>query len=550
MKNQFDQLADEYLADLYLRHPALATDSGIHDFDGHLEDMSKGSLADETSAATEFKRRFAELAVNGLHAGRQVDHAILTSKIEARLLELEQIKTHERNPRIYSDVISTGLLPLALFEFAPAQKRLRSVIERERQVPRLLESARENLGGIAPILHKTSIDSLQGTLSFVRNDLPLAFKEVSDPNLIAEFSRTTASSANAIEEFIEELNRRGPDADRSFALGRPLYEARLRSEEGIDVSSTTLLAIAERELAAAQREFRETTARIDSNRDPMDLWREVESDHAPAGELANEARKQLQTLIEVIKERQILSLPEARPPIVSSSPDFMRWTFASLWTSGPFEPNPSPPRYFVTDVDPAWNERQKEEYLCSINFPQLWITSIHEAYPGHAVQAAYMSQVESKVRRIWALGSIAFIEGWAHYTEQMMVDEGFGGGDPRLKLGQLADALLRLCRFVVAIKEHTMGMTVEDATQFFKTNAYLGETPARIEAERGTFDPGYLAYSVGKIAIMKLRTDFKNKMGAGFSLREFHDRLLRNGVAPLWAHRRLLLGDDQGPVIS
>jgi len=209
-----------------------------------------------------------------------------------------------------------------------------------------------------------------------------------------------------------------------------------------------------------------------------------------------------------------------------------------------------PARYLITDVDPKWSDKQKEEYLGSINYPQLWTTSIHEVYPGHFVQGVFLKQVKSQVRRVAAIAPASFVEGWAHYTEQMMIDEGFGGGDPKIRLGQHADALLRLCRFVVGIREHTDGMTVDQGTQFFMRNAYMGETPSRIEAERGTFDPTYLVYTVGKLAIMKLRDDYKRDHHDDFSLQEFHDRLLSNGNAPLWVHRQMLLPGDKGKLIE
>ena len=219
-------------------------------------------------------------------------------------------------------------------------------------------------------------------------------------------------------------------------------------------------------------------------------------------------------------------------------------------TPGPLESRPLPARYLITDVDPKWTDKQKEEYLASLNYGQLWTTSIHEAYPGHYVQGAYLKQVNSPVRKSWAIAPGSFVEGWAHYTEQMMLEEGFGNDDPKIKMGQLADALLRLCRFVVGIREHTEGMTVEQGTIFFMQNAFMGETPSRLEAERGTFDPTYLVYTVGKLAILKLRDDYKRYRKEEFSLQDFHDRLLSNGNAPLWVHRQMLMPGDKGKLIE
>ncbi len=311
-----------------------------------------------------------------------------------------------------------------------------------------------------------------------------------------------------------------------------------------------MLKIAERELAKAQDEFRKTAGEIDSRRPVLAVWSDVQRDHPPAGALVEEAQKQLDALVKFIREKKIVTLPEGPGPKVAPTPEFMRWSTASMWTPGPFEGRQLPARYLITDVDPAWTEKQKSEYLSSINFPQLWSTSIHEAYPGHFVQGAYLKQAPSNVRKTWALAPASFVEGWAHYTEQMMLEEGFGAGDPKMKLGQLADALLRLCRFVVGIRLHTAGMTVDQATRFFMENAYMGETPSRIEAERGTFDPTYLVYTVGKLAILKLREDYKRYRRDNFSLQEFHDRLLSNGFAPIWAHRRMLMPEERGKLLE
>ena len=307
---------------------------------------------------------------------------------------------------------------------------------------------------------------------------------------------------------------------------------------------------ANRQLSKAQDEFRKTAARIDPKRDPQAVWAEIQRDHPKAGTLVQEASRQLDELVKFINEKKIVTLPPAEKPIVMATPDFMRWSTASMWTPGALERGPSRARYLITDVDPAWTERQKEEYLGSINYEQLWTTTIHEAYPGHYVQGMYLRQVASPVRKTSAIAPGSFVEGWAHYTEQMMLEEGFGGGDPKLKMGQLADALLRLCRFVVGIREHTDGMKVEQATRFFMDNAYMGETPSRIEAERGTFDPTYLVYTVGKLAILKMRDDYRRYRGKDFSLQEFHDKLLQNGNAPLWVHRQLLMPGDKGKLLE
>ena len=547
---KFPKLVAEYLQDLHSRHPVLAAASGLHAWDGQLEDYSPQALSAESNAIKAFQARLEKIPPLELRLTDTFDYQILASNMDARLLELERVQSYERNPQVYNDPISTGLLQLAMFEYAPADSRLRHVIAKENLVPRLLDSARANIRKPPAVFLKVAIDSFKGTLSFIQSDLPRAFISVKDQKLQSEFKKSTRTAAEAVGRYIKHLQGTKPDPAATFAIGKENYEAKLKYDEGIDVPVATLLKIAERELSKTQQQFRDAAALIDRKRDPLAVWAGVQRDHPKAGALVEEAQKQLDALVRFIEEKKIVTLPRAESPVVAPTPDFMRWSSASMWTPGPFESRPLPARYLITDVDPKWTEKQKEEYLGSINYPQLWTTSIHEVYPGHFVQGTYLKQVMSPVRKLWSIAPGSFVEGWAHYTEQMMIDEGFGGGDPTIRMGQLADALLRLCRFVVGIREHTQGMTVDQATRFFMENAYMGETPSRIEAERGTFDPTYLVYSVGKLAILKLRDDYKRDRKEEFSLQEFHDRLLSNGNAPLWVHRRMLLPGDKGKLIE
>jgi uncharacterized protein (DUF885 family) len=547
---KFPQFVSEYLQDLHSRHPMLAAASGIHTWDTQLEDYSTQALSAESNAIKAFQTRLEKIPPLELRLSDIFDYQILASNMGGRLLELERIQSHLRNPQVYSDPISTGLLQLAMFESAPADVRLRQVIAKENLAPRLLDSARLNIRKPPAVFLKVALDSFKGTLSFVQTDLPKAFSSVDDPTLQSEFKKSTRTAAEAIAKYVKHLQGTKSDPQAAFAIGKENYEAKLKYDEGIEVPVDTLLKIGERELSNTQEQFRKTAELIDRKRDPMAVWADVQRDHPKAGTLVEEAQKQLDALVRFIDEKKIVTLRKAESPVVSPTPDFMRWSTASMWTPGPLESRALPARYLITDVDPKWTDKQQEEYLGSINYPQLWSTSIHEVYPGHFVQGTYLKQVTSPVRKLWSMAPASFVEGWAHYTEQMMIDEGFGGGDPRIRMGQLADALLRLCRFVVGIREHTRAMTVDQATRFFMVNAYMGETPSRIEAERGTFDPTYLVYTVGKLAIMKLREDYKRDRNKEFSLQEFHDRLLSDGNAPLWVHRQMLLPGDKGKLIE
>jgi uncharacterized protein (DUF885 family) len=236
--------------------------------------------------------------------------------------------------------------------------------------------------------------------------------------------------------------------------------------------------------------------------------------------------------------------------MVAPTPDFYRWSFASMWTPGPFESKPSRAYYYLTDVDPAWSEERQHEYLRDYNLPTLWSISIHEVYPGHFLHYQHLRRVTSKARKSILFAPSSFVEGWAHYCEQMMIEAGFARNDDGVKLGQLAEALIRLVRFIVGIKLHTEDMSVEQAVRLFREEAYLEESSARREAERGTFDPTYLVYSAGKMMLLKLRQDYKQQQGKAFSLRTFHDTLLGNGTAPFWLHRQLMLGTDAGDLLE
>jgi len=235
---------------------------------------------------------------------------------------------------------------------------------------------------------------------------------------------------------------------------------------------------------------------------------------------------------------------------VAPTPEFYRWSFASMWTPGPFESKPTRAYYYLTDAEASWSPERQTEHLRDYNLPTLWSVSIHEVYPGHFLHYQHLRKVTSRARKSILFASASFVEGWAHYCEQMMIENGFGREDPSIRLGQLAESLIRLVRFIVGIKLHTEDLSVEQGVRMFREEAYLEEATARREAERGTFDPTYLVYSAGKMMLLKLRQDYKAQQGKAFSLRTFHDTLLSNGTAPFWLHRELMLGSDAGDVLE
>ena len=284
--------------------------------------------------------------------------------------------------------------------------------------------------------------------------------------------------------------------------------------------------------------------------DPLQTWARTKAEHPSPGELVGVGRQQLDELRTYLERQSIITLPPGEPITVAPTPDFYRWSFASMWTPGPFEAKPTRAYYYLTDVDPSWPDDRQQEYLRDYNYPTLWSISIHEVYPGHFLQYQHLRRVESKARKSIMFAPASFVEGWAHYCEQMMIEAGFGRDDQGVKLGQLAEALIRLVRFIVAIRLHAEDLSVEQGVRLFREEAYLEETSARREAERGTFDPTYLVYSAGKLMLLKLRQDYKEQKRKDFSLRTFHDTLLGNGAAPFWLHRQLMLGGDSDAVLE
>ena len=539
----FPHFVDDYLAYLYEVLPTQACLDGVHLHDDLLEDLSRPAIDADVRALSGFSRRLNQIDSSLLSPVEQVEHRIVGANIESRMYELEAIRTWDRNPQVYSDALGMSLAGQALFAYSPEAERARRVVSKLRQVPRLVQAARDNIKETPGIFVKVGLEAWRGALKFIESDLPRAFSTLDDLHILGDLADTSTEAAAAISSYIDYLETDlAPRAKASFRLGRERFEQKLKIEEGITLSADRLLTIALRELHEVQEEFRSVASRIDGG-DPLEVWRKAKDDHPAPGTLVAVAQSHLQELEAFLQRQAIVTVPAGEPVIVAPTPEFFRWAFATMWTPGPFETKPSRAYYYLTDIDRSWPPDRQNEHLRDFNLPALWSISIHEVYPGHFLQAQHSRQVESKVRRSTLLASNAFVEGWAHYCEQMMMEAGFRRGDATLRLGQLAEALIRLARFVVGIRLHCEDLSVEQGMRFFRDEAFLEEATARREAERGTFDPGYIVYSLGKLMMLKLRHDYQEQIAGKFSLRTFHDAVLAQGTAPLWAHRRLLLND-------
>ncbi len=535
---------DDLLSYLHETHPTHAALDGVHAHDDLLEDLSRHGIDSEVRALSGYLRRLDEIDREGLTPIERLEHRMLSDNIRARMFEFEQIRTWEKNPQYYSDILASSLAGQALFSHAPAGERARRVLSKLRQTPRLIQAARDNIKEPPGIFVKVGTETMRGALKFIEKELPRAFADVDDLHLLGDLADAQTEAAEAVAAYIDYLEKEvAPKARASFRLGRDLFEQKLRLDEGLTVPVDRLLTIALGELKATQEAFKTLASRVNGG-DPLEVWARTKAQHPAPGELVAIGRQQLDELRTFLERQAIVSVPSGEPVMVAETPDFYRWSFASMWTPGPFEAKPTRAYYYLTDADKSWPRERQEEYLRDYNSPTLWSISVHEVYPGHFLHYQHLRRVESKARKSILFAPASFVEGWAHYSEQMMVEAGFGRQDYRIRLGQLAEALIRLARFVVCIRLHAEDMSVEQGVRFFREEAFMEEASARREAERGTFDPTYLVYSVGKLMLLKLRQDYKQAQGKSFSLRTFHDTLLGQGTAPFWLHRQLMLGEE------
>jgi uncharacterized protein (DUF885 family) len=535
---------DDYLQYLQESRPTVAALDGVHAHDDLLEDLGRPAIEADLRALAGFARRLSEIDPAGMTEVEKAEHPVLADHIKARMFDLEEVRTWEKNPQLYADTLASSLATQALFTFAPSTERARRVLSKLRQAPRLIQAARDNVKDPPGIFVKVGIETFNGALRFIEHDLPRAFRDVDDLHLLGDLADASTEAANAIRAYVETLETElAPKARASFRLGRDRFEQKLKLEEGLGISADRLLAIAERELATTEDAFRSAASKLNGG-DPAEAWAKAKSQHPAPGELIKAAEQQLGELQSFVEKQKLLTLPDSERVVVAPTPDFFRWSSASMWTPGPFETKPSRAYYYLTDVDRKWSPERQVEHLRDFNYGTLWCISIHEVYPGHFVQYQHLRKVESKIRKSIFFAPATCVEGWAHYCEEMMWDSGLGNGDPETHIGQLLNALLRDVRFMSAIGLHTEGMSVEQSVKMFETQAYQDHGNALQQARRGTFDPGYLNYTLGKLMIMKLRDDWTTSRGGKTAWHEFHDRLLQFGEPPIPLVRRYMLGAD------
>lgn len=539
----FTALAGEYLEDIFRRQPTQATDLGIHKYDDQLENYSRQGVMDAIAAARGFRDRVNAIDPSGLSFDRQLDREQLLHAIDSRILMLAVVRPWAKDADSYSSGLTNTAYVMIKRRFAPPEERLRKLIAREKAMPAALLEARKNIETPPQIYTQIAIEQIDGNRSFFESAVPGGFKDVKDQALLDEFKKTNDAVIAALVDYKkwlqDDLLKRSKG---EFAFGQDTFRRKLSADEMIDVPLDELLTIAERDLRRNQASFAEVAHNIDAKKTPDQVLAAIAAVHPAAPKLLEYTQKELDAIGRFMTEHHIITIPSAAPARVQETPPFLRaTTSASMDIPGPFEKVATEAYYNMTLPDPKLSAKETEEFMGQWYYAAIANVSVHEVWPGHYLQFLYARDFPSDIRKVF--GAATNSEGWAHYCEQMVVDEGFHRDDPRYRLAQIQDALLRNARFIVGIRMHTRGMTVQQAEQFFIKEAYQPPPVARSEAKRGTSDATYGYYTMGKLMILKLRDDYKAKKGAQYSLQDFHDSFIKLGPLPLPLMRKAMLGE-------
>lgn len=551
------KLADALVESHCAANPLEAVALGQHQQDGCFIVPDRAALANERERLTELDRKLKAISADRLAPEERRDWRLMRHAIDSQRWHLEQQREPWRNPMFYARLLDASIYLKR--DFKPLEERIRDITAVLRYAPANFAAARDNLDATLPRLFvEGAIQVALGMQKFLDNDVAREAQAVSDAATRRDFERAKTIAVGEFAAYANWLKaEKLPHADESFAVGKEAYEQMLQAEL-VDLSAAEVLALGMRELKAEQQRFAQAAAIIDAKSTPHDVYKTIQREHPAAAELIPEARKHLEVLRQRLIDRRIVTVPsEVRAQVAETLPPFRAMSFASMDTPGPFETKATAAYYYITPVEPTWPPEQAEEWLTAFNNYTTDVVSIHEAYPGHYLQfLALNASSASTVAKVFT--SYAFVEGWAHYTEQMMIDEGYGQPTnpatatraeqllgAKYRLAQSDEALLRLCRLCCSARMHTQGMSVDEATRFFMENCYYEAKPARQEAIRGTYDPGYLYYTLGKLMILKLRDDWRAQEGSRYSLQRFHDELLRHGAPPIRVLREIMLTDPR-----
>ncbi len=537
---EWDAYVNEYINSYFAAQPHVAVIAGRHEFDGKLPNWSAEGIKGELQRLSALRERARGFADASLDERQRFERDYLVSVIDGDMFWLETAELPFTNPQFYGGALDPNVYVSR--EYAPPDARLRAFTAYAKNVPEAARQIRANLRTPMPRTYvQIGRITFGGLASYFEKDVPAVFASVTDPQLQSEFRAANLSAIQAMKELDSWLASLEPTATNDFALGAEKFSKMLKATERVDVPLEELEAAGRRDLERNVAALREACAAIEPGKTVQECIEKVKADK-PEGGPVEGARKQLVELKTFLTEKNLVTIPGPEQANVAESPPYQRWNFAYIDIPGPFEKN-LPSIYYIAPPDPAWSPKEQAEYV-----PGKWdllFTSVHEVWPGHFLQFLHANRAPSKFGQVFV--GYAFAEGWAHYTEEMMWDAGLGNGDQRAHVGQLLNALLRNARYLSAIGMHTGKMTVEDSEKLFREQGFQDAGTARQQAARGTFDPAYLNYTLGKLMIMKLREDWTASRGGRAAWKEFHDKFLTYGGPPVPLVRAAMLGKDAGP---
>jgi uncharacterized protein (DUF885 family) len=537
----FARFVDDYFEAGNRYSPTEAVGAGFHAYDAQIEDRSRARIEARIAEQHAFLDRLGGFDRAQLAFDNAIDAQAIDGQIRSQLQTLETVKLWAKSPMSYAGLPGGAIDALMKRDFAPKKDRLRAMVARLRGIPAIYAAAKANVGDPPKEFTDVALGRARGTGGFLEGSVATWARDAAggDAALLAEFEAANKEAIAANRAFVDWLKTDlQPRSKGSYVLGEALFLDKLRYEEMVELPLADLLAKGEANLQKDHDAFVATAKQIDASKTAAQVMAMLGQQHPTADDLIPAVRRSVEAARQFVIAKDLVTIPSEVRPRVEPTPPYARGTgFASMDTPGPYETRATEAFYYVEPVEPDWDAKHKDEHLRLFNTPVVGLINIHEAFPGHYVQFLYSPRYPTKTRKLLGAGSNA--EGWAHYCEQMMVDQGFGGGDPRIRLAQLSEALVRDCRYVVGIKLHTKGMTVEEGAKLFVDQCFQEPAVAYVEARRGTFNPTYLYYTLGKLEIQELAAEYIRTKGK--TLKEFHDAFIAQGALPIPLVRRILL---------
>lgn len=539
-KPGWDAFVERFLESHFAANPSFAVNQGRHEFDGLLPDWSAEGLRAEIERLKGFAAEAQGFERDSLTEEQRFEREYLLFVLEGELFWLERARAPWRNPVYYSEALDPNVYLSR--PYAPLQQRMAAFTRWASNVPVACRRIRANLETPLPRnFADLGMQVFGGLAEFLDSDVPAIFSDVEDATLQAQFETARAAAVQALKELDQWFRQLQDQAEDGFALGKDLFLEMLRATERVSLPLEQLEAEGRVDLERNLESLQEACGRFMPRHSVVECVQEAQIRKPERGAIEG-ARRQLGELEEFLRSADLVSIPGQERALVEEAPPYQRWNFAYIDIPGPYEEG-LPSVYYIAPPDPAWTPEEQSAYVPG--HADLLFTSVHEVWPGHFLQFLHSNRSASRLGQVFV--GYAFAEGWAHYTEELMWEAGVGRGDPEIHIGQLLNALLRNVRYLAAIGLHTGGMTVEDAERMFLIEAFQDPGNARQQAARGTFDPAYLNYTLGKLMIRKLREDWTAERGGRDSWREFHDRFLAYGGPPIPLIRHAMLGALAGP---